>query len=168
MHGPKTGKLLFTTNHFSHEVDGRSWLKGRTKVPRQALFALAHCIFTTAVLIREYNARVKLYSECLCSWLLLYFNITSMIYVDIKVLHNSYIMKKGNYLKRKTLCCFINYWLEVIQVIRVWHFSNFGYTWNYRLCMLTCHLYQLTWIFYFMHCLKCSSSSELNWSATNS
>lgn len=50
------------------------------KVPRQALSALAHCIVTTVILIRNYNARVKLYSEC--SWLLLYLNITSIIYVD--------------------------------------------------------------------------------------
>lgn len=73
----------------------------KNKVPRQALSALAHCIFTTVVLRREYNARVKLYSEC--SWLLLYLNITSIIYVDIKAMHNFCMMKREIILK-ETLC----------------------------------------------------------------
>lgn len=117
------------------------------------------------VLITEYRARVKLYSKCLCSWLLLYLNITSIVYVDIKILH---VMKKGYYVKGKTLCYFINCSIEVILS----HLSlTFWWLWIYlelHIMCVTCHLYQLIWIFCLMCFLKCSSASELTQSVTNS
>lgn len=44
--------------------------KEELEAPREALFAFAHCVFTPGAFLRVSNAAVKLYSECLCSWLL--------------------------------------------------------------------------------------------------